>query len=98
MKATLKSRITKLTCVSLTGFTPYPDKILGEVVWLVVVPDLGKKITEEEVLKRCEEQLAKFKVPRKIIIYPLDPQDPPVTRIGKIDRVRLKKELFPPEA
>jgi len=76
---------------------PYPDKILGEVVWLVVVPDLGKKITEEEVLKRCEEQLAKFKVPRKIIIYPLDPKDPPVTRIGKIDRIRLKKELFPPE-
>jgi len=76
---------------------PYPDKILGEVVWLVVVPDLGKKITEEEVLKMCEEQLAKFKVPRKIIIYPLDPKDPPVTRIGKIDRIRLKKELFPPE-
>ena len=77
---------------------PYPDKILGEVVWLVVVPDLGKKITKEEVLKMCEEQLAKFKVPKKIIIYPLDPKDPPVTRIGKIDRVRLKKELFPPEA
>ena len=77
---------------------PYPDKILGEVVWLVVVPDLGKKISEEEVLKMCEEQLAKFKVPRKIIIYPLDPKDPPVTRIGKIDRMRLKKELFPPEA
>ena len=75
------------------------DKIKGEVVWLVIGPELGiqfDKSDEEEVMEICRKNLAKFKVPEKIIIYPLDPNDLPITRIGKVDRVRLKKELLPP--
>ncbi len=84
--------------VAIAAALGAPDEIYGEVVWLVVGPELGQKISaeeEKEILKMCEENLAKFKVPKKIIVYDLDPNDLPITRIGKIDRVRLKKELIP---
>ncbi len=75
-----------------------PDEIKGEVVWLVIGPELGQEFTDadkEAVLEMCRKNLAKFKVPQKIIVYPLDPNNLPITRIGKVDRVRLKKELIP---
>jgi acyl-CoA synthetase (AMP-forming)/AMP-acid ligase II len=75
-----------------------PDDIYGEVVWLVICPQFGQKITDKEkqdILEMCERNLAKFKVPKKIIVYELDPNNLPITRIGKIDRARLKKELIP---
>ncbi|MHA2038260.1 MAG: class I adenylate-forming enzyme family protein [Promethearchaeota archaeon] len=76
-----------------------PDKIKGEVVWLVVGPEIGVKFEDsdvEEIMMICKENLAKFKVPEKIIVYPLNPNDLPITRIGKVDKVRLKSELLPP--
>ncbi|MBD3256224.1 MAG: AMP-binding protein [Candidatus Lokiarchaeota archaeon] len=85
--------------VAIAAALGAPDDIYGEVVWLVIGPELGQKITDEEkekIQKMCEENLAKFKVPKKIIVYDLDPNNLPITRIGKIDRVRLKKELIPP--
>ena len=62
------------------------------------MPELGQEIEEadkNEILEICENNLAKYKVPKKIITYPLDPDNLPITRIGKVDRVRLKKELIP---
>ncbi len=84
--------------VALCAALAAPDEIQGEVVWLVIGPELGQKFTEadeNEIRELCENNLAKYKVPKKIIIYPLDPNDLPITRIGKVDRVRLIKELLP---
>ena len=84
--------------VAIAAALGAPDKIHGEVVWLVIGPELGMKFEEsdeEELQKTFEENLAKFKVPKKIIIYPLDPNNLPITRIGKVDKLRLKKELIP---
>ncbi|MFX1444210.1 MAG: class I adenylate-forming enzyme family protein [Promethearchaeota archaeon] len=86
--------------VAIAAAIGAPDEIHGEVVWLVIGPELGQKFDEndkEEIMKICKENLAKFKVPKKIIVYPLDPNNLPITRIGKVDRVRLKKELLPPK-
>ena len=85
--------------VAIAAALGAPDEIHGEVVWLVIGPELGQNFDDsdkEEIMKICEDNLAKFKVPKKIIVYPLDPNDLPITRIGKVDRVRLKKELLPP--
>ena len=85
--------------VAIAAAIGAPDEILGEVVWLVIGPEFGQKFEEsdkKEIMEICENNLAKYKVPKKIIVYPLDPNDLPITRIGKIDRVRLKKELLPP--
>jgi acyl-CoA synthetase (AMP-forming)/AMP-acid ligase II len=86
--------------VAIAAALGAPDKIHGEVVWLVIGPELGMKFEEsekEELQRMFEKDLAKFKVPKKIIIYPLDPNDLPITRIGKVDKLRLKKELIPKE-
>lgn len=84
--------------VAIAAALGAPDKIKGEVVWLVIGPELGQKFDESdktEILNLCKDNLAKFKVPEKIIVYPLNPNDLPITRIGKVDRVRLRKELIP---
>ncbi len=75
-----------------------PDDKYGEVMWLMVGPEMGQKIDEadkKEIFEMCESNLAKYKVPKKIILYDLDPNDLPITRIGKVDRARLIKELIP---
>ena len=84
--------------VAIAAALGAPDDIRGEVIWLVIGPELGVTFEEEdknEILDLCQKNLAKFKVPQKIIIYPLDPNNLPITRIGKVDKVRLKKELIP---
>jgi long-chain acyl-CoA synthetase len=61
------------------------DKTMGEEVKVFVIPaDDG--LTEEDVIKFCQDNLAKFKVPRYVEI--LD-QDFPRSPMGKV----LKKEL-----
>lgn len=85
--------------VAIVAALGAPDDIKGEVVWLVIGPELGQQFDDsdkEEILNLCKDNLAKFKVPEKIIVYPLDPNDLPITRIGKVDRIRLIKELIPP--
>jgi acyl-CoA synthetase (AMP-forming)/AMP-acid ligase II len=95
----IEELVIKHPKVAIAAALGAPDEIHGEVVWLVIGPELGQKFDDTdkaEIMKMCEENLAKFKVPKKIIVYPLDPNDLPITRIGKVDRVRLKKELLPP--
>ena len=99
LPAEIEEIVLKHPKVAIAAALGAPDEIHGEVVWLVIGPELGQKFDDsdkEEIMKICEENLAKFKVPKKIIVYPLDPNDLPITRIGKVDRVRLKKELLPP--
>ena len=84
--------------VAIAAALGAPDEIKGEVVWLVIGPELGVTFDEndkKEILEICQNNLARFKVPQKIIVYPLDPNDLPITRIGKVDKVRLKRELLP---
>ncbi len=70
-----------------------PDKILGEVVWLVVSPVPGADVDSDALISLCEEQLAKFKVPKRIIVK----NDLPLTRIGKVHRVELQNEILEQE-
>ena len=67
-----------------------PHEIYGEVVWVAVVPKPGEKITEDEVIEACKNELADFKVPRKVIVR----ESIPMTRLGKADRIRLKEEIL----
>jgi long-subunit acyl-CoA synthetase (AMP-forming) len=43
-----------------------PDQISGEEVKAFIVPRIGKKVTEEEILGLCRQELADFKVPKEI--------------------------------
>ena len=68
----------------------FPDEIYNEVVWLAIVPRAGQNIDEQEIIEFCKEQLADFKVPKKVIIR----KKLPLTRLAKIDRPTLQKELL----
>ena len=71
-----------------------PDEMYGEVVWLAITPKEGATILEKDVIELCKKELADYKVPKKVLFYQIDSKNPPVTRIGKIDRLRIKNEIL----
>lgn len=67
-----------------------PDKIYGEVLWMVAVPEAGHTIDADILTEYMKSELANYKVPRKIIVR----DEIPTTRIGKADRLALAKEII----
>jgi acyl-CoA synthetase (AMP-forming)/AMP-acid ligase II len=76
--------------VGVSAAIGVPDKIYGEVVWLFVAPVWGETVDVNGLKEFLFANLAKFKVPRNIIIR----EDIPITRIGKADRTRLKNDTL----
>ncbi len=76
--------------VAMAAAIGFPDKIYGDVVWLAVVLEAGKRVDENEIIDLCKEQLADFKVPKKIIFE----KELPITRLGKIDRPTLRNKYI----
>ncbi len=77
------------TSVGMAAAIGVPHEVYGEVVWLVVSPEHGKIIDEEELIQFCEKHLAKYKVPKNIIIE----KKLPVTRIGKVRRIEIQNKI-----
>jgi acyl-CoA synthetase (AMP-forming)/AMP-acid ligase II len=64
-----------------------PDERLGEAVLAVIAPKPGETLTEEEVNKFCEENLPRYKRPRRIVIDQV-PRNP----TGKIEKPKLREK------
>ena len=70
----------------------YPHARLVEIVFAVIQTKPGEKLTDEEVLKFCQEKgLAKFKWPEKIV-YTNIPRNP----AGKIEKPKLRDTYVKP--
>jgi acyl-CoA synthetase (AMP-forming)/AMP-acid ligase II len=67
-----------------------PHDIFGEVIWLVVVPQPNSSLSPKALLTLCQNELADYKVPHKVIVR----DSLPFTRLGKVDRTSLRKELL----
>jgi long-chain acyl-CoA synthetase len=80
-------RNEKIAAVAAVGI---PHEIYGEVVWVVAVPKPGESVSEEEIIEACKKELADFKVPRKVLIRDAIP----MTRLGKVDRIKIKEEVL----
>lgn len=76
--------------VALVAAIGVPHAIYGEVIWLVVVPQAGETILEDELIGLCAQQLADFKVPKRVIVQ----EALPMTRIGKVDRPVLRSQIL----
>jgi len=76
--------------VGLSAAIGIPDKIYGEVVWLYIAPVWGTTVDTDGLMGYLKENLAGFKVPKKIVIK----DDIPITRIGKSDRTALRNEVL----
>jgi fatty-acyl-CoA synthase len=67
------------------------DDRWGEIGCVVVVPTPGATLTKEDVLAVCRANLARFKVPKRVVFY--DAADLPTTPTGKVQKFRLAETL-----
>lgn len=63
-----------------------PDDHYGEVIMAWVTLNAGSSVTEAALIAYCESQLARYKVPKSIIIV----NEIPKTTVGKIDKKALR--------
>lgn len=69
------------------------DDRWGEIGCVVIVKSPGAELTEQEVIDHCRLNLARFKVPRRVVF--LDASELPLTPNGKVQKFRLL-DLVPP--
>jgi acyl-CoA synthetase (AMP-forming)/AMP-acid ligase II len=73
---------TKIYDVAVVGI---PEERLGEIVAAIIDPNPGTKLTEEELMEYCEQQLPRYKRPR-VIIFSKVLRNP----TGKIEKHKLR--------
>jgi fatty-acyl-CoA synthase len=66
-----------------------PDETWGEVGLMVVVPQVGQNVTPEELLAFCTGQLARYKIPKRVILT----DSLPVSPYGKVLKTELKQQF-----
>jgi len=64
---------------------PHPD--FGEGVTAAVVPKPGMTLTESDIMELMKERLARYKVPKRIIVM----QELPRNTMGKVQKSALRK-------
>ncbi len=65
------------------------DDRWGEKVVAVVVLKEGQKLTEQQIIEECKKELARYKVPKRVVIM----HSLPKTIIGKVLKRELKVQL-----
>jgi len=75
------------SCVLEAAVIGLPDPILGEKVTAVVVVKQGKELNEGDLIEFCKNELAHFKVPRKVIFT----SQLPKTGSAKICKYKLRE-------
>ncbi len=73
--------------VMLAAVVALPDEKWGEVPCAYVELKLGATVTEQELIEFCRSQMARFKVPKRILFSTL-----PKTSTGKIQKFVLRKQ------
>jgi acyl-CoA synthetase (AMP-forming)/AMP-acid ligase II len=80
--------IERLETVRLSAVVGVPDPLYDEVGWAYVVPTPGARIDELELKAWLRNQLANYKVPKRVFVC----DDLPLLPIGKVDKVMLKAQ------
>lgn len=75
--------------VKEAGVVGMTDEFRGETAVAFIVLKEGMVATEEEIIGHCEEHMAKYKVPSRVIFR----ETLPMTAVGKVLRRELAKEL-----
>jgi len=63
-----------------------PDEKWGEVPCAFVSLKKGQEMTKDEVISYCREELARFKIPKKVVFGPIDK-----TSTGKVQKYLLRE-------
>lgn len=84
--------INNCSNVALSCVVGLPDRVLGQKIIAVVQPinaNINLNDLQEEIIKQCENNIAKFAVPQKIVFKSTLPK----TAMGKVDFNELINEL-----
>jgi crotonobetaine/carnitine-CoA ligase len=73
--------------VAVAAVIGVPDPMRDEAVMAFVVSEPGASLTEEEIVRHCEQHLARFKVPTIIEFH----DSLPMTSIGKVEKKQLRR-------
>jgi acyl-CoA synthetase (AMP-forming)/AMP-acid ligase II len=82
----IESHIMSHPKVQDVGVIGMPEERLGEIVAAIIKEKPNQTLTEDEIMKFCEE-LPRYKRPRKIIFAEV-PRSP----TGKIEKPKLRKQ------
>jgi fatty-acyl-CoA synthase len=85
--AEVEAAIAEMTDIGESAVIGVPDERWGEVGRAYVIPVAGKSVTEEQVIAHCAARLAKFKVPKSVVIA----ESIPRTASGKVQKHILKE-------
>jgi fatty-acyl-CoA synthase len=85
--AEVEAALAELTDIGECAVIGVPDERWGEVGRAYVIPVPGKSVTEEQVIAHCAARLAKFKVPKSVVITASIPR----TASGKVQKHILKE-------
>jgi acyl-CoA synthetase (AMP-forming)/AMP-acid ligase II len=85
----VEDAVSAVDGVAACAVVGVPDDKWGEAVCAVVVPRGGASPTLEMVQEGVRQRLARYKVPRRLVLV----ADLPVLASGKVDKKRLRAEL-----
>ncbi|NLV16310.1 MAG: long-chain fatty acid--CoA ligase [Syntrophomonadaceae bacterium] len=88
--AEIENVIITIPGVADVGVVGKPDEKWGEIPVAFVVKTPGTDLNEENIMKTCSENLAKFKLPRQIIFVDILPRN----GAGKLLKHEIKKEFL----
>ncbi|MDE2340162.1 MAG: acyl-CoA synthetase, partial [Alphaproteobacteria bacterium] len=86
--AEVEAVIAELTEVAECAIIGVPDTRWGEVGCAYVIPVAGKVVDEAQILAHCAARLAKFKVPKTVVMTDSIPR----TASGKVQKHVLKAQ------
>jgi len=81
----LMARHPAIAQVAIVGM---PDDRLGESGWAFVVPRAGETIDEAELIAWCREEMANYKVPRRVVVV----DALPLNASGKVLKYELREK------
>ena len=85
----VEDALSAIDGVAACAVVGVPDDRWGEAVCAVVVPSAGATLTLEVLQDGVRQRLARYKVPRRLVLA----AELPVLPSGKVDKKRLRAEL-----
>ncbi len=86
--AEVEAVIAELEIIAESAVVGVPDERWGEVGRAYVIPVPGQSVSGEQVLEHCQSRLAKFKVPKTVVVTDRLPR----TASGKLQKHLLKAQ------